>query len=283
MPRAAAYPGVMKPNDDAANEARARWEEAQREILFLYPEIGVAGSPENVAFVRAFRTHDGDWRKALEVVRAQCSQPPAPAELPTPADPFFGCEAPGPLDAGIFPFLQSLDHEFWGVEAEMVRLTSPLETIRAWCEAQPPIMQAVIARGVGRFLELDTYIFTADATDAEWIYALFAWLEQHADNAYLTLNRVHILRGAVDLGVLRNRATRDDWAFLSNESVDHLIAARQMGDATAAAICEKGLDELPGRACLWMLCAHSWRQLCHSALSEEALACWYEIATWQQD
>ena len=59
----------------APEQAQRQWQYAQSSILGANPQIGVAGSPANVAFVRAFRATGGDARKALQAARASVALP----------------------------------------------------------------------------------------------------------------------------------------------------------------------------------------------------------------
>ena len=190
---------------------------------------------------------------------------------------------PAELDATASAFLENLDPECWAAEAELVSLVCPLATFLAWYELQPELLRQLIASDTERFLAQDGLYSRLPASLRKPMARFKAWLVRPSADCYHTLARVALLKESINLCVYRNRKTHDDWAALSEEGVDHLLVARAKGDIELLAICQDGLDKLPEQALAWILSARSWHQLCASNLSEEALACWMEVASWQQD
>ena len=190
---------------------------------------------------------------------------------------------PSEVDEIASVFLEDLHPECWAAEAELVSLVCPLSLFAAWFAKQPEPVRERIGGSVGDFVASDVFYRRLPAKLRCPVRRLEAWLECASPTPEQTLGRLAVVRQAIDLCVFRNRSTRDDWAALSNETVDQLVSATHCEDAEMSALCRHGLEALPARALLWIESARSWRQLCASVLSEEALSCWMEIAFWQQD
>ena len=192
-------------------------------------------------------------------------------------------QGPEELDAIASAFLENLDPECWAAEAEHVTLVCPLVTFQAWYHAQPEQLRELIAGAASRFLVHEALYARLPAKLCKPVARFKAWLRRPSKDCYHTLARVALLQQAINLGIYLHRETLDDWAKLSGEGVDHFLAAKAEGNANLIAICQEGMDKLPERAMAWIVSARSWRQLCASNLSQEALATWFEIATWQTE
>lgn len=74
---------------------------------------------------------------------------------------------------------------------------------------------------------------------------------------------------------MRAGTTRDDWDLTSERNEEIAAEIEAGGNADFAKQLRHSNQDVPVRREVWIAAAQSWRQLCNSTLSNEAVEAWF--------
>ncbi len=156
---------------------------------------------------------------------------------------------------------------------------SPLDAFGEWFESLPISVREDISFlsyiPLQKLLKVDIDTFDSKTRSD----AFLDWVINKEESYFTTVGKLLIIRSCIDFFIMQKRGTAEGW---DETKRDHeLMLEKIPNDPKAPDGIEETvrgmLEKMPFRSKQWIKAAETWKNLCDSNLSDEALHAWMDL------